>query len=60
MQLSGAMSIGLMVEWTNSYFYLSQMFTYWICSLASNQYISSDLAYNHLETNNVSENLKGV
>ena len=28
MQLSGALSIGLMVEWTNSQFYLSQLFTY--------------------------------
>ena len=28
MQLSGAISIGLMVEWTDSQFYLSQLFTY--------------------------------
>ena len=34
MQLSGAISIGVMVEWTDSQFYLSQLFTYWICVLA--------------------------
>ena len=27
MQLSGAISIGVMVEWTDSQFYLSQLFT---------------------------------
>jgi len=28
MQLSGAMSIGLMVKWTDSQLYFSQLFTY--------------------------------
>ena len=35
-----------MVEWTNSQFYLSVLFTYLICALA---YISFNWAYNHLE-----------
>ena len=33
MQLSNAKSIGLIVEWTNSQFYLSQLFTYGIYAL---------------------------